>query len=86
MFKFILNDLQEKCMKLNIENKASLWHIRLGHLHYGGLRDLTRKYMVHGLPDMDYTEIFCECCVLGQTCKELFSKKRQNIKLEGVLN
>lgn len=52
-------------MKMNIEDKASLWHLRFGHLHYGGLRDFARKDMVHGLPNMDYTGKFCEDAYLA---------------------
>lgn len=65
MFKFNLTNIQENFMKMNIEDKASLWHLRFGHLHYGGLRDFARKDMVHGLPNMDYTGKFCEDAYLA---------------------
>ena len=35
-------------------NQASLWHLRFGHLHHGGIKELAKKIMVHGLTNMDY--------------------------------
>lgn len=53
-------------MQVNVQDKASLWHLRFGHLHHAGLRRLAKKNMVHGLPDMDYEGKFCEECVLSK--------------------
>ena len=55
MFKLNLKNLQEKCLQAKSEDKATLWHKRFGHLHYGGLKDLSNKRMVHGIPNMDHT-------------------------------
>ncbi|GAU10379.1 hypothetical protein TSUD_422780, partial [Trifolium subterraneum] len=59
MYKLNLRSVQEKCLQVNIEDKASLWHLRFGHLHHAGLKRLAKKNMVHGLPDMDYEGKFC---------------------------
>ncbi|XP_074342644.1 uncharacterized protein LOC141680273 [Apium graveolens] len=53
MYKLNLRSIREKCLKVNVEDKASLWHLRFGHLHHGGLKELAKKNMVHGLPNMD---------------------------------
>ena len=66
MFKLNLKNVREKCLRVDIEDKALLWHMRFGHLHYDGLRELAKKNIVHGLPDMDYTKKFCEGCVLSK--------------------
>jgi lipocalin len=62
-------------LRVNVEDKASPWHLRFGHLHHGGLKELAKKNMVHGLPDMDYEGKFYEECMLGKQARTLFQKK-----------
>ncbi|KAI5431666.1 hypothetical protein KIW84_035723 [Lathyrus oleraceus] len=38
MYKLNLINIREKCLQVNVEDKASLWHLRFGHLHHVGLR------------------------------------------------
>jgi GAG-pre-integrase domain/Integrase core domain len=75
MYKLNLRSMREKYLWVNVEDKASLWHLRFGHLHHGGLKELAKKNIVHGLPDMDYEGKFCEECVLGKQARTSFQKK-----------
>jgi hypothetical protein len=75
MYKINLRNVREMCMKIDKADKTSLWHARFGHLHYGGLKELVMKGMVHGLPDMDYTKQFCEGCMIGKQARASFPKK-----------
>ncbi|GAU29778.1 hypothetical protein TSUD_161830 [Trifolium subterraneum] len=77
MYKLNLRSVQEKCLQINVEEKASLWHLRFGHLHHAGLKRLAKKNMVHGLPDMDYEGKFCEECVLSKQTRTSFQKKAE---------
>ena len=77
MFKLNLRSVRERCLQVNMDDKVSLWHLRFGHLHYGGLTELAKKHMVHGLPDMDYTKKFCEGCVLGKQTRNTFQKRAE---------
>lgn len=77
MYKLNLRSLQGKCLRVDVEDKASLWHLRFGHLHHGGLKELAKKNMVHGLPDMDYKGKFCEECVLGKHTRTSFQNKAE---------
>ena len=54
MYKLNLRSIREKCLQVDVEDKALLWHLRFGHLHHGGLKELAKKNMVHGLPNMDF--------------------------------
>ncbi|KAF7832378.1 Retrovirus-related Pol polyprotein from transposon TNT 1-94 [Senna tora] len=45
--------------------ESKLWHLRYGHLHENGLKLLSQKNMVNGLPKIKSFE-FCEGCVLGE--------------------
>ncbi|KAI5402444.1 hypothetical protein KIW84_050167 [Lathyrus oleraceus] len=40
MYKLNLKSIREKCLHVNVEDQASLWHLRFGHLHQAGLRRL----------------------------------------------
>ncbi|KAJ3692026.1 hypothetical protein LUZ60_012376 [Juncus effusus] len=75
MYKLNLRNVQEKCLQVDMEDKSTLWHLRFGHLHYGGLKELAKKNMVHGLPDMDYITKFCEGCLFGKQARTSFPKK-----------
>lgn len=52
-----------------------MWHLRFRHLHYGGLKELAKKDMVYGLPDVYYIKKICEGCVLGKKARNTFQKK-----------
>eukprot|EP00253_Pinus_taeda_P033255 PITA_33255 len=43
-----------------------LWHLRFGHLNFGGLNLLSRKGMVRGLPLIEKLDNLCEGCILGK--------------------
>ena len=77
MYKLNLINVREKCLQVSVEDKASLWHLRFGHLHHAGLKRLAKKNMVHGLPDMDYEGKFCEECVLSKQTRTSFQKKAE---------
>ena len=43
-----------------------LWHQRYGHLHYKGLKTLQQRHMVHGLPQLEASNITCTNCFAGK--------------------
>ena len=49
-----------------------LWHLRFGHLNFGGLNLLSRKGMVRGLPLIEKPDSLCEGCILGKQHRESF--------------
>jgi GAG-pre-integrase domain len=79
MYKLNLRSVREKYLRVNVEDNVSLWHLRFGHLHHGGLKELAKKNMVHGhgLPDMDYEGKFYEECVIGKQARTSFQKKAE---------
>eukprot|EP00253_Pinus_taeda_P020270 PITA_20270 len=50
-----------------------LWHLRFGHLNFGGLNLLSRKGMVRGLPLIEKLDSLCEGCILEKQHRESFS-------------
>jgi len=53
-------------------DESWLWHLRYGHLHYGGLELLQKKQMVKGLPCIQQPTSSCESCILGKHHREKF--------------
>ena len=49
MYKLNLRSIQEKCLRVDVEDKASLWHLRFGHLHHGNKStiELTKNPVNH---------------------------------------
>ena len=53
-------------------NQSRLWHLRHGHLHFGGLDLIQKKQMVKGLPSIEQLVGSCESCILGKHHREKF--------------
>jgi Integrase core domain/GAG-pre-integrase domain len=62
-----------------------LWHLRFGHLNFGGLRQLTNKRMVKGIPHIDHSDKFCEGCVLEKNPMIFFFPKEASYHAKKVL-
>uniref|UniRef100_A0A803P9Z5 GAG-pre-integrase domain-containing protein n=1 Tax=Cannabis sativa TaxID=3483 RepID=A0A803P9Z5_CANSA len=68
--RFILK-LLEACY-----NESSwLWHLRFGHLNFGGLKLLEKKEIVRGLPCINQPDQLCEGCLLGNQSQRSFLKE-----------
>ncbi|GJZ12862.1 retrovirus-related pol polyprotein from transposon TNT 1-94, partial [Tanacetum coccineum] len=68
------------------KNKSWLWHIRLNHLNFGTINDLSRKNLVRGLPRLKFEkDHLCSACQLGKSKKHTHTPKTENTNLE-VLN
>jgi len=73
MYKLELKIIQEKCLKLDVQDETMMWHFRFGHLHFDGLMELV-KGMVHGLPSMEFKSKLCEEYILDKQSRTSFSK------------
>ncbi|KAJ7971537.1 Retrovirus-related Pol polyprotein from transposon TNT 1-94 [Quillaja saponaria] len=74
---FILNLQNDgaKCLKMCAKDSTWHWHMRLGHLNFGGLKNLGEKKMVFGLPFIDHPNQLCEACLLGKHARKSFPKE-----------
>ena len=52
-FKIELNVMEHKCLSTAASRDEWIWHYRLGHLNFRDIRDLKRRNMVSGLPEID---------------------------------
>jgi hypothetical protein len=70
----IQNDVAQ-CLKMCYKEESWLWHLRYGHLNFGGLELLSKKDMVRGLPYINHPNQVCEGCLLGKQFKMSFPKE-----------
>ncbi|KAJ0865267.1 putative RNA-directed DNA polymerase [Helianthus annuus] len=56
------------------EKESRLWHLRYGHLHEQGLKQLSDNNMVYGLPEIGTWPMICEGCVYGKQTRNSFPK------------
>jgi len=73
-FKIELNVMEHKCLATATSRDEWIWHYRLGHLNFKDIRDLKRRNMVLGLPEIDIPNKVCEECVQAKQHKNNFSK------------
>ncbi|KAK3032244.1 LOW QUALITY PROTEIN: hypothetical protein RJ639_035537 [Escallonia herrerae] len=52
-FPFTLKYMKSIALKVEIKDESWLWHRRLGHLNFQGLKLLSQKGMVQGLPTIE---------------------------------
>ena len=57
----------QQCFLTPTPDLNHLWHCHYGHLSFGGLKTLQQKQMVHGLPQLQYSNLLCEDCSIGKT-------------------
>ncbi|KAK2985746.1 hypothetical protein RJ640_005446 [Escallonia rubra] len=75
MFLMNIHHNVPKCLKACFDNQSWLWHLRLGHLNFGGLKLLSTKNMVNGLPSIDQPDQLCEGCLVGKQHRHSFPKE-----------
>ncbi|KAM5583100.1 hypothetical protein ABKV19_003159 [Rosa sericea] len=66
---------ESTCFQATCENETQLWHRRLGHLNYKGLRTLHYKKMVKGLPFLKAPTKVCSDCLIGKQHRDTIPKK-----------
>ncbi|KAK0594583.1 hypothetical protein LWI29_036706 [Acer saccharum] len=63
-------------LKMDTVDESWLWHRRFGHLNFHGLKLLSQKNMVVGLPTcIEDKDGVCEGCALGKHHRQAFPKE-----------
>ena len=70
---YIQNDVA-RCLKACHKDASWLWHIRFGHLNFGGLELLSKKNMVNGIPHIQHPNQLCEWCLSRKQFTKSFLK------------
>ncbi|KAH9671981.1 hypothetical protein KPL70_017541 [Citrus sinensis] len=72
MFPLNIQNDVAKCLKVCHKDQSWTWHLRYGHLNFGGLELLSKKNMVKGLPYINHPDQLCEGCLLGKQFRKSF--------------
>ncbi|KAK2987735.1 hypothetical protein RJ640_016833 [Escallonia rubra] len=75
MFLMNIHHDAPKCLKASFDNQSWLWHLRLGQLNFGGLKLLSTKNMVNGLPSIDQPDQLHERCLVRKQHRHSFPKE-----------
>lgn len=72
LYKIILEDYKEVCLMTKMEEDSWLWHVRLGHVNFKALNQLSKEGMVSGVPRLMSTGDNCEGCLMGKQVRKAF--------------
>ncbi|KAL6315260.1 hypothetical protein AAG906_000341 [Vitis piasezkii] len=75
LFPLEMSSIEKHALVVKETSESNLWHLRYGHLNVKGLKLLSRKEMVFGLPKIDSVNV-CEGCIYGKQSKKPFPKGR----------
>nr|GEU87948.1 zinc finger, CCHC-type [Tanacetum cinerariifolium] len=62
----------------NSLSKSELWHVRLGHVHYKRMRDMSKMSLI---PAFDMTHESCKTCMLTKITRQPFKGVNQESKV-----
>jgi len=63
------------CFQMELEEESQLWHNRFGHLSYSGLKMLSSKQMLNGLPTVTVQKEIYTYYLTGKQHRKPISKK-----------
>ncbi|GKV20502.1 hypothetical protein SLEP1_g30621 [Rubroshorea leprosula] len=78
MFAMNIHTYVAKCLTSCYKDSSWLWHLRFGHMNFGGLKAMASKRMVKGLPSVNQPDQLCEGCLLGKQSRKSFPKQSQS--------
>lgn len=73
-FKIELDVMDHKSLETVASRDEWLWNYGLGHINLKDIRNLKRRNMVSGLPEIDIPNKVCEECVRVKQHKNNFNK------------
>ncbi|KAI3802282.1 hypothetical protein L1987_30412 [Smallanthus sonchifolius] len=77
LYKIILNLAKPACLATMMDDDTWLWHARMGHVNFGCLESISRKGIVHGLPDLSHPSKVCEGCIVAKQTRQTFPSETQ---------
>jgi hypothetical protein len=64
---------------INADESSRIWHKMFGHLNFRYMKQISKKLLVDGLPDIHFSKGVCEGCALGKHPQEKFDKGMSQI-------
>ncbi|KAJ9552465.1 hypothetical protein OSB04_016510 [Centaurea solstitialis] len=66
----------------NLEDHAWLWHVRLGHLNFDSIKQMTHKKLVEGIASISHKNQVCNACLLGKHSRAPFPNQTNTKSIE----
>jgi hypothetical protein len=58
----------------HVEKSSRIWKERFGNLNFRYIKQLSKKILVDGLPNIHFSKGVCEGCILGKNPQDKFDK------------
>ena len=72
LYKIILKVGTPICLQAKLDDKAWLWHARLGHVNFDTIKRLGTSDLVKGVPAINHPTQVCEACLAGKHSRKSF--------------
>lgn len=76
MFPLKLKNVSQPGFATMVKDDTWLWHLRLGHLNFNGMKLLYQKNMMNGLPSLEQQKSICRNCVIGKQRRDSFPLRK----------
>lgn len=74
LYKVIMDIVDEKCLKLDVQSESTRWHTRLGHIGVETMKLMVKQELVLSIPNINIEKELCELCLLGKHARQPFPK------------
>lgn len=74
LYKVIMDIVDEKCLKLDIQSESTRWHTRLGRIGIETMNLMIQKELIIGIPNISIEKELGEPCLLGKHARQAFPK------------
>ena len=75
MFPLNIQNDVAKCLNACHKDPTWIWHLRFGHLNFGGLELISKNNMVKGLLSINHSNQLCKGYLLGKQFRKSFPKE-----------
>ncbi|KAJ9551322.1 LOW QUALITY PROTEIN: hypothetical protein OSB04_015367 [Centaurea solstitialis] len=77
LYKIVLHVTQPVCLATSVDDKAWLWHARLGHINFRVIESMVQKGLVQGVPCIKHPAQVCEGCLVAKQTRKPIPKEAE---------
>ena len=72
LYKLSIQENRGTCLLTKAEETSRLWHLRLGHVNYQAMQEMSKHHMVNGMPVLSQPKALCDGCLLSKQTRKPF--------------
>ncbi|XP_074336389.1 uncharacterized protein LOC141673536 [Apium graveolens] len=77
LYKVMLECDEGMCLLSKSEEKTWLWHVRLGHVNFQAMQQMSKNGMAHEMPEFYKPKEVCKGCLLSKQTRKSFPVKTE---------